>query len=119
MKRGARRRTLLGWGVVRVEGRSMAPTLEDGDYVIVRDYGPGRRRPRVGDIALLDHPRLGRLLKRLADESDGHFSLIGDGVATTPSIDLGSVPPERLLARVVWRVARGTASTPSRSAGGS
>ena len=39
-----------GWVDIQVDGDCMAPTLRRGDHVLVRHA----RRPRVGDVTLLD-----------------------------------------------------------------
>ncbi|MCI0688477.1 MAG: S24 family peptidase [Sporichthyaceae bacterium] len=41
-----------GWGTARVRGRSMAPTLADGDLLLVR-FG---RTPRPGELVVVRLP---------------------------------------------------------------
>lgn len=53
------------WGIAVVRGRSMLPTLRDGDRLLVR-YG---RLPRKGQLALVDFDDT-IVVKRL-DTSDG------------------------------------------------
>jgi nickel-type superoxide dismutase maturation protease len=82
----------LAWLILRrpfriaVEGVSMSPTLEDGDFLVATRYGPIRR----GALLVLEHPeRPGyEMVKRLAgvpgDAVDGvtlgpdEFWLVGD-----------------------------------------
>ncbi len=45
-------RGLGGWGLVVVRGRSMLPTLRDGDRLLVR-HG---RDPRIGDVVVVRLP---------------------------------------------------------------
>ena len=55
------------WGIAIVRGRSMLPTLRDGDRLLV-DYG---RSPRVGEIAVVrfdDVLAIKRLALREGDE---------------------------------------------------
>lgn len=40
------------WRIMRVPGRSMAPTLDDGDHVLLKSCGHFRRR-RPGDVACI------------------------------------------------------------------
>lgn len=42
--------------VGRVEGGAMAPTLADGDRVIVNKWAYQRAEPRIGDIVMLHYP---------------------------------------------------------------
>jgi phage repressor protein C with HTH and peptisase S24 domain len=94
----------LGWKLVRVRGRSMLPTLGDGDYVIVRQRDRGRA-PGEGDVVCLSRRGEPRLIKRLgAASDDGRFRLSGDGAASQPSIDLGTVAARDIEGRVVARI---------------
>ena len=52
-------RRRLGWSLVRVRGRSMRPCLEHGDFALFRRA----RRYAVGDVVLVEHPALGRIVK--------------------------------------------------------
>jgi nickel-type superoxide dismutase maturation protease len=88
--------------VVEVRGRSMAPTLEPGDrLVVVRS----RRRPRTGDVVLALDPRdAGReLVKRVARVDDaGGLTLRGDNAAfSTDARAFGALP----VSAIRWRVA--------------
>ena len=47
----------FGFQVARVEGQSMAPTLEDQDRLIVNKLGYRIGEPRRGDIVMLYYPR--------------------------------------------------------------
>ena len=47
----------FGFQVARVEGQSMAPTLEDQDRLIVNKLAYRIGKPQVGDIAMLYYPR--------------------------------------------------------------
>jgi signal peptidase I len=46
----------FGFQVARVEGQSMAPTLEDQDRLIVNKVAYRLHDPRVGDIVMLLYP---------------------------------------------------------------
>jgi signal peptidase I len=47
----------FGFQVARVEGQSMAPTLEDQDRLIVNKLAYRIGKPHVGDIVMLYYPR--------------------------------------------------------------
>jgi signal peptidase I len=47
----------FGFQVARVEGQSMAPTLEDQDRLIVNKLAYRMADPQVGDIVMLYYPR--------------------------------------------------------------
>ena len=46
----------FGFQVARVEGLSMAPTLEDQDRLIVNKLGYRLHKPQIGDIVMLYYP---------------------------------------------------------------
>jgi signal peptidase I len=47
----------FGFQVARVEGQSMAPTLEDQDRLIVNKLVYRLHKPQIGDIVMLHYPR--------------------------------------------------------------
>lgn len=88
----------------------MAPTLRDGDVVLLR---PGRRA-RTGDVALVRWPaRPDQLsVKRLAlpDDGGGWFALGDAALASTDSRTLGPAEALGVVTRRLWphpgRIAR-------------
>ena len=72
---------MFGLSLYRVRGRSMAPTLSPGDILVLR-----KREPGVGEIAVLRHPRLGTIVKRVMEQG----KLSGDGVESTSTAELGN-----------------------------
>ena len=85
---------------VRVVGRSMEPTLSEGQFVLV-DEG---RTPEVGQLALARHPEQPDLLvvKRVAARTgDGRFELTSDAPGHgTDSRTWGPLGPERVVGTV-------------------
>jgi len=101
---GTRRR---GFGVVRIAGRSMEPTLRSGDLVLVR-WGAA---VRPGQLAVFAHPVEGVLVVKrvgfpdpddatrwwLERDNPGHGS---------DSWSFGSISREAILARALTRLPR-------------
>jgi signal peptidase I len=95
-----------------VEGDSMRPTLEPGDYLVaVRESRPGR-----GDLVVVEHPeRPGfEMVKRVAgvpgDSVDGRvlfehdYWILGDDPRhSTDSRELGPITVDRIRGVVRWR----------------
>ncbi len=82
----------------------MAPSLEDGDHVLLKRYGRFRR-PRSGDVACIRRGDEPMLIKRLGPRgSDGRFGLSGDGAASAPAIDLGFAADHEIAGRAVLRL---------------
>jgi nickel-type superoxide dismutase maturation protease len=78
----------LGWWPVRrvtVRGPSMAPTLKDGDVVLVRRA----RRAKPGDIVLVRWPSRPRQLSIKRVLREGYFVVGDNEFASTDSHQLG------------------------------
>jgi nickel-type superoxide dismutase maturation protease len=102
-------RLIRSWAArVAVEGRSMAPTLEPGDWLLVDPDAYAETPPAPADLVLVPDPReASRLLvKRVsAVHDDGrHLSLAGDATdASTDSRAFGSVETSRVEGRPWFR----------------
>ncbi len=101
---------------VRIRGRSMSPALSPGERVLFDRLAFTRDRPRVGDVALLQHPgrpalRVDKRITGVAGDivgglalEDGQYWVEGDNVgASTDSRAFGPVRRRHLLARA-WLV---------------
>ena len=89
--------------VVEVRGRSMRPTLEPGDRLVVVRF---RRAGRAGDIVLAIDPRepARELVKRVAAIRPDGLDLRGDDPGwSTDARTFGHVPARAVRWRVVWR----------------
>ena len=81
----------------------MAPTLVDGEHVLVEPSN----RADVGDLVLCAHPYRSdtRIIKRVSATDDDGMTLIGDNLAqSTDSSSFGKVPWSRLIGRVCTRL---------------
>jgi nickel-type superoxide dismutase maturation protease len=108
-----RLRELLAWGLrrrrrFRVVGRSMLPTLREGEQVLVDPRAFRRRPPRSGELVVLRHPHRPdlKMVKRIDRvESSGGVTVVGDNPdASTDSRTLGIVAPQLLVGRVQCRL---------------
>ena len=90
----------MRWGTVLVSGRSMEPTLRDGDMLLV-SYG-GRVRP--ADVVVVALPSRPLAVKRAINRTREGWWVEGDCAAlSTDSRQLGAVPAEAVLGRAVLR----------------
>jgi nickel-type superoxide dismutase maturation protease len=98
------RRIVRSWGRrVAVEGHSMEPGLEPGDWVLVDPEAYAARPPRPGELVLAPDPREDDrlLIKRVAGvDADGGLRLAGDnGASSTDWRTFGSVDARRVEGR--------------------
>jgi nickel-type superoxide dismutase maturation protease len=90
------RRLVRSWRArVAVEGDSMRPTLEPGDWLLADPQAYATTAPRVGDLVLVPDPRRpSRLLvKRVSEVHDGGRELFVRGDAAASSTDSGAFGP--------------------------
>jgi nickel-type superoxide dismutase maturation protease len=103
------RRLIRSWGArVAVEGDSMRPTLEPGDWLLADPDAYVEASPAVGDLVLVPDPRMpSRLLvKRVAEVHDDGQELFVVGErhdASTDSRAFGSVTTSTLQGRPWFR----------------
>ena len=91
--------------LVKVTGNSMSPTLEDGDYVLIRKP-PRQRKLTLGLIYVINHSELGRIIKRLGDMKHDRCFFIGDNPSSTPSTVIGAVESSRVIGQVILAVGK-------------
>lgn len=86
------------------EGKSMNPTLEDGEVVLV----DSEAKIEVGDIVVAKHPveQDSEVVKRIEQINErGHYFLIGDNLdESNDSRHFGSVTREYIKGKVVSRL---------------
>ncbi|MEL6212607.1 MAG: S24/S26 family peptidase [Pseudomonadota bacterium] len=97
---------LRDWRIIKVAGVSMAPALNDGDFVIA-EAGVSVGALSDGDIVVVDHPRFGAIVKAIGPvDGSGRRRLYGVSDRSTPADALGYVEPGGRVARARWRVGR-------------
>ena len=87
----------FGFQVARVEGQSMAPTLEDQDRLIVNKLAYRLDKPQIGDIVMLYYPRNPEksFVKRvIAEEGDQVRIVDGKVYRNDVLVDDSFVPAE-------------------------
>ena len=97
MRLGDMRAALASWGFVVVRGRSMQPTLRDGDRLLVRHGAT----PRTGRLVVVRLPEGVLAVKRATMRRDGGWWVERDNPAEgVDSWQVGAIPDEDVLAVV-------------------
>ena len=79
----------------------MAPTLQDGDYVVC---WPARSFD-VGRVFIIDHSDLGLIIKRLEREApDGRLIFAGDNPVSNSGNILGTIEKARVKTRAFLKI---------------
>ncbi len=91
-------------GIAKVVGSSMLPTFSHGDFVITAR--PLFRNYRCNDLVAVNHPRFGRIIKRISHcFYDGTFQLVGDNHSASATTEaMGIISSEQILGRVIWTI---------------
>ena len=90
------------WKIFEVEGSSMAPTLEDGDFVTGRPFD---NKISVGDVVVIEHPKLGKIIKRVASFNEkGQFKVSGDSPTSISSEEIGAIESSQISQIICYRV---------------
>jgi nickel-type superoxide dismutase maturation protease len=90
----------------RIEGESMAPSLQADDRVIVNKLAYKFSAPRPGDLVVLYDPRSQDrlILKRIERAEGARWRVLGDNQeASTDSRSFGAVSKEQIVGKVWFR----------------
>ncbi len=92
--------------LLKVTGLSLYPIYKDGDYVFVSRIPILFQGIRPGDVVVIQHPRLGKLIKLVERLEDGGRSVyvIGLDADSVDSRSFGAIPRERVLGKVFWHI---------------
>lgn len=94
------------FGMVRVEGNSMAPTYGNGDWLLVLWMLQSPHRGRLGSVAVIEreeHPGI-LLVKRIQKSHGGNYWVEGDNSESTDSREWGWIAANEIVGRVLFRV---------------
>jgi nickel-type superoxide dismutase maturation protease len=92
---------------VAVEGRSMAPTLQPGDWLLADPEAYRDRTPRLGELVLVPDPREAQrlLVKRVVGHGAQGWLVVGGDhpAASTDSRTFGALDPATVEGRPWFR----------------
>ena len=89
-------------GIYRVNGNSMLPEMNSGDYVICLKSQIGMR---VGANVVVDHRIYGTIVKRIKKKDPrGYLWLSGNNPSSVQGSQIGWVSYEQVLGRVLFTV---------------
>ncbi len=80
---------------------SMEPTLSDGDYVVAITKW---WRPRKDKLAVVNHPDLGILIKRVSQCLKDSYRLTSDHPAGADAATIGAISKQQMIGEVVFSI---------------
>ncbi len=91
---------LFPFKLFKVKGKSMEPTLKEGDYVLLRLT----RRVKNGDLVVFNHGNK-EMIKRVSKVEGSKLWVIGDNKShSTDSRYFGWVDTKEVTGRVIWKI---------------
>ncbi|WP_110573966.1 S24/S26 family peptidase [Marinomonas alcarazii] len=88
--------------LIKVQGHSMAPYLQDGDFVFISRW---YRKLAIGHIVVVDHAFYGLIIKKVLHIApDGQLWLGGETNKSLQSERIGWVSPRRVIGKVISRI---------------
>ncbi len=94
--------------IMKVSGSSLYPLYQDGDFVMVSKIPILLFGIHPGDRVVFDHPRHGRLIKRVewVEFGGARLFVVGENDESVDSRRFGAIPREWVRAKVVWHIHR-------------
>jgi nickel-type superoxide dismutase maturation protease len=95
--------------IFKVKDKSMQPSLNDGDYIIVSRVSYLFNSPKPSEIIVLKHPLNGMLIvKRIAHERNGMFYVTGDNAKESEdSRSFGYISRAAIFGKVLRIIRKG------------
>lgn len=91
--------------ILRVEGRSLEPDFQEGDYVVISKIPLLWRKACPGDVVAFHKPPYGLLIKRVEYLTPGgELFVLGTHAASVDSLQFGPVRPQDILGKVIGHV---------------
>jgi nickel-type superoxide dismutase maturation protease len=88
--------------LIKVQGESMAPVLNDGDFVLTSRW---HKKLKTGHLVVVDHALYGFIIKKVLHIApDGQLWLGGESNKSLQSERIGWVSPRRVIGKVIHRV---------------
>lgn len=92
----------MAWKIFRVSGSSMNPTVNDGDFIVAKNY---QKTPIEGSVAVIQHPILGVLIKRINSTRNAKtFTTSGDNTFFSQNSAVGLVTEREIKYQAIWRL---------------
>jgi len=90
---------MFKFGIDKIVGDSMSPTINDGNYVIF--FSSKRMKIIPNKLYRLSHPKFGSIIKRLSyEDAGGNFWFKGDSHNSTSLKKIGAITKEQIDGRI-------------------
>jgi signal peptidase I len=91
--------------LLKIEGDSLTPIFEHGDFVVVSKIPFLFHSPSPGDVIAFHQPGYGLLIKRIQSvDPAGELYVTGSQPESVDSRVFGAVKQEHMIGKVVWHI---------------
>lgn len=92
--------------IMKVTGNSLNPIYKNGDFVMVSKIPIIISGIRANEIVVFDHPRYGRMIKRVLQVQDKEKRLfvVGENDESLDSRHFGTIPLDWVVAKVFLHI---------------
>ena len=91
--------------ILKVNGDSLTPEFQQGDFVLVSKIPFIFIPPSPGDVIAFHQPGYGLLIKRIQNiNPDGGVNVIGNHPESIDSRVFGPVRQEDMIGKVIWHI---------------
>lgn len=94
--------------ILKIDGHSLDPIYQEGDYVVISHVPLLFRGVRPGDVVVFNHPQDGEVIKLVDHLEEGGRSafVIGLHPASIDSRTYGAIPLSLIVGKVIWHISR-------------
>lgn len=92
--------------LLRVTGESLSPDFQDGDFVFILKIPFLFKLINAGDTVVFEHSPVGTLIKKVdqINPKDGSIYVLGDHQFSVDSRQIGWIPKQNVIGKVIWHV---------------
>ena len=91
---------------MRVEGSSLQPEYQEGDFVLILTGSLLPARIKQGDVIVFQHAEYGQLIKRVTHVLRDEVYVTGTQPNSLDSRRLGPIPRHTINGKVLWHIQR-------------
>ncbi|MGB9672899.1 MAG: S24/S26 family peptidase, partial [Anaerolineales bacterium] len=102
---GARLSSLVIFKIVRIQGDSMSPEFQAGDFVVISKI-PRFTRIKCGDEIVFHHPQFGVMIKKVQgfEKQNQTYWVGGINPRSIDSQRIGPIKDGQILGKVIWHI---------------
>ena len=90
--------------ILRIEGDSLTPDIQEGDFVVLATGPFSLNRIKDGDIVVFSNIEYGTLIKRVTRSREDEVDVTGNHLHSIDSRRIGPIARKDIQGKVVWHI---------------